>query len=65
MTTTLGDLVSELVDTYEREYDDHELATVATSVTLEELFKSNKARRVRSRTDDTVPLRKSKVDALR
>ncbi len=65
MRTTLGELVSELVESYEREYEDHELATVATSVTLEEMFKSNKARRVRSRTDDTVPMRKSKIESIK
>jgi hypothetical protein len=38
MRTTLGQLVSELVDAYERIYQDHELATVATSVTLEQIM---------------------------
>ena len=38
MRTTLGQLVSELVDEYERRFHDHELATVATSVTLEEML---------------------------
>jgi len=38
MRTTIGQLVSELVDEYERRYHDHELATVATSVTLEEIL---------------------------
>lgn len=57
MRTTLGELVSELVDSYERQYKDHELATVATSVTIEEMFKSNAARRVRNPCDDTVPMR--------
>jgi hypothetical protein len=38
MRTTLGQLVSELVAQYERKYHDHELATVATSVTLEDLL---------------------------
>lgn len=47
MRTTLGQLVSELVDQYERLYHDHELATVATSVTIEELLHAND-RRVRS-----------------
>jgi hypothetical protein len=65
MQTTLGELVSELVESYEREYEDHELATVATSVTIEEMFKSNKARRVRSRNDDTVPMRKSAIESIK
>jgi hypothetical protein len=38
MRTTLGQLVSELVDAYEHLYHDHELATVATSVTLEQIM---------------------------
>ena len=38
MRTTLGDLVSELVDAYEDLYHDHELATVAASVTLEQIL---------------------------
>ncbi len=45
MTTTLGELVSELVETYERTYKDPELAAVAAAVTLEEMFESNVAKR--------------------
>ena len=48
MRTTLGQLVSELVDQYERLYHDHELATVAASVTLEEVLNANERR---SRSD--------------
>ena len=44
MRTTLGQLVSELVDAYERLYQDHELATVATSVTLEQVLHDNAMR---------------------
>jgi hypothetical protein len=65
MQTTLGELVSELVESYEREYEDAELAAVATSVTIEEMFKSKQAKRVRSRTDDTVPLRKKSIDSIK
>lgn len=66
MQTTLGDLVSELVESYEREYDDAELAAVATSVTIEELFKSKQAKRVRSsRNDDTVPIRKKSIESIK
>jgi hypothetical protein len=36
--------VSELVDAYERLYHDHELAAVATSVTLEQVLHDNAAR---------------------
>jgi hypothetical protein len=44
MRTTLGHLVSELVDAYERIYHDHELATVAASVTIEEVMHDNASR---------------------
>jgi hypothetical protein len=65
MKTTLGELVSELVESYEREYDDAELAAVATSVTIEEMFKSKQAKRVRSCNDDTVPLRKRDIESIK
>lgn len=45
MQTTLGQLVSELVESYERTYKDPELAAVAASVTLEEMFENQIARR--------------------
>lgn len=45
MRTTLGQLVSELVDAYEHLYHDHELATVATSVTLEQIMHDAEAER--------------------
>lgn len=44
MRTTLGQLVSELVDAYERLYQDPELAAVATSVTLEQVMHDNETR---------------------
>lgn len=47
MRTTLGDLVSELVDQYEALYHDHELATVATSVTLDDILHENEERKQR------------------
>ena len=46
MKTTLGELVSELVESYERTYKDPELAAVAASVTLGEMFENHVARRV-------------------
>ena len=58
MRTTLGQLVSELVDSYERMYRDPELAAVATSVTLEEMFETHVAKRTRQ--DDTVRIRKTR-----
>ena len=58
MQTTLGELVSELVESYERKYEDPELAAVATSVTLEEMFENHVARRVRR--EQTVRIRRQK-----
>ena len=48
MQTTLGQLVTQLVAQYERLYHDHELATVAASVTLEDLLTASDARRARN-----------------
>jgi hypothetical protein len=45
MRTTLGQLVSELVDAYETLYHDHELATVAASVTIEQIMHDAEAAR--------------------
>ena len=47
MRTTLGDLVSDLVDQYEALYNDHELAAVATSVTLDDILHDNEERKLR------------------
>lgn len=47
MRTTVGELVSELVEQYERLYKDHELATVATSVTLDDILHENEERKRR------------------
>ena len=47
MRTTIGELVSELVEQYERLYKDHELATVATSVTLDDILHENAERKTR------------------
>jgi hypothetical protein len=47
MRTTLGELVSELVEQYERLYKDHELAAVATSVTLDDIMHDNEERKRR------------------
>lgn len=47
MQTTLGELVSELVESYERELKDPEVAAVAASLTLEQMFEQQVARRVR------------------
>jgi len=47
MRTTIGELVSELVEQYEQIYDDHELAAVAASVTLDDLLHENEERKAR------------------
>jgi hypothetical protein len=47
MRTTIGDLVSELVEQYEALYDDHELAAVATSVTIDDIMHDNEERKAR------------------
>jgi hypothetical protein len=45
--TTVGELVSELVEQYEAIYDDRELAAVATSVTLDDILHENEERKRR------------------
>jgi uncharacterized protein YejL (UPF0352 family) len=44
MRTTIGDLITELVEVYEREYADHELATVKTALIVDDLLRANVAR---------------------
>lgn len=56
MQTTLGELVSELVESYERELEDPEVAAVAASITLEQMFEQQVARRVRR--EQTVRIRR-------
>lgn len=58
MQTTLGQLVCELMASYEREYHDPELAAVAASVTLEEMFDTAQAKRLRR--EDTVRTRRQR-----
>lgn len=58
MQTTLGQLVSELVESYERTYKDSELAVVAASVTLEEMFDQHVVRR--ARIEDAVRMRRQR-----
>lgn len=41
MTTTLGDLIIGLLDVYEREYADHELATVKTALVVDNLLRAH------------------------
>jgi hypothetical protein len=55
MQTTLGQLVSDLMESYERTYKDPELAAVAAAVTIEEMFDQHVVRR---RSEDTVRLRR-------
>jgi len=56
MQTTLGQLVSELFESYERELEDPEVAALAASITLEEMFENHVARRVRR--EQTVRIRR-------
>lgn len=39
---TIGDLISGLVDVYERRYDDHELATVKAALVMDALLQSTR-----------------------
>jgi hypothetical protein len=43
-TTTIGDLISGLVDAYERQYHDHELATVKAALVVDELLRARSRR---------------------
>jgi hypothetical protein len=49
MTTTMGQLVSDLYAKYERELHDEELAAVATEIQVSELLESMPRRRARPR----------------
>jgi len=53
MRTTLGQLVSDLVEQYERLYHDHELATVAASVTIGDILTENEEARRRDEEPTT------------
>jgi hypothetical protein len=44
MTTTVGDLISGLLDVYERRYHDHELAAVKTALVVDELLRARERR---------------------
>jgi hypothetical protein len=50
MTTTIGDLISGLLDAYEREYHDHELATVKTALVVDSLLRADVARLTKTRS---------------
>jgi hypothetical protein len=43
-TTTIGDLISDLVEIYERRYQDHELATVKAALVVEALLRAHERR---------------------
>jgi hypothetical protein len=47
MTTTVGQLVSQFFESYDREYHDEEIAAVATQVRIMDLLE--RTRRVRAR----------------
>jgi hypothetical protein len=48
MTITMGQLVSEVFEAYERRYRDTELAAVATQVTLDDIMRTTRARKQRN-----------------
>jgi len=50
MTITMGQLVSEVFEAYERRYGDTELAAVATEVTVDDIIRIATRRRLRART---------------
>jgi hypothetical protein len=39
MRTTIGELISGLVEVYEQQYEDHELATVKTALVVDGLLR--------------------------
>ena len=43
-TTTIGDLISGLVEAYERQYEDHELATVKAALVVDDLLRTHRGR---------------------
>lgn len=45
MTITMGQLVSEVYEAYERRYHDKELAAIATQVTVDDLMRVSRERR--------------------
>lgn len=49
MTITMGQLVNEVFEAYERRYGDTELAAVATQVTVDDLMRTARSRRARVR----------------
>jgi len=49
MTITMGQLVSEVYEAYERRYGDTELAAVATEVTVDDIIQTARRRRPRGR----------------
>jgi hypothetical protein len=56
-TTTIGDLISDLVEIYERRYQDHELATVKAALIVEELLRAHERREAASATGAPRPVR--------
>lgn len=44
-TITIGDLISGLVDVFERRYEDHELATVKAALVMDELLRTSRRAR--------------------
>ena len=46
-TITIGDLISGLVDVYESQYEDHELATVKAALVMDKLLRVTQPRAAR------------------
>lgn len=57
MTTTLGDLVSELFEAYERSYGDETLAALATQARITELLRASRVRTCAREPRSLGPLR--------
>jgi hypothetical protein len=54
ITTTMGQLISELFDKYERCYHDETLAALATQAAVVDILRASRARRRRARALDAV-----------
>lgn len=58
MTITMGQLVSQFFDTYDREFHDPELAAVATQVRITELLERTACAKARHATRRAPPGRR-------
>lgn len=58
MTITMGQLVSQFFDTYDREFHDQELAAIATQVRITELLARTACAQARHATRRSTPGRR-------